>query len=78
MQFVCVYSIIEVSNSSVLMLNGMVEWKRDNGNCKGGFSVDSYSYIVFSFVYENIKVLYCVAPLNYEINIQRGCLVQKL
>lgn len=78
MQFVCVYSITEVSNGSVLMLNGMVGWERDNGNCKGGFSVDSYSYIVFSFVYGNIKVVYCVAPLNYEVNIQWGCPVQKL
>ena len=45
MQFVCVYSSTELSNGNVLKLNGMVEWERDNGNCKGGFSVDSYSYI---------------------------------
>jgi len=76
MQFVCVYSSIEVPNGSVLMLNGMVEWESDNGNCRGAFSVDSYSYNVFSFVYGNIKVVYCVAPLNYEINVQWGCLVQ--
>lgn len=73
MQFVCVYYSTEVSNGNVLKLNGMVEWERANGNCEGGFSVDSYSYIVFSFVYGHIKVVYCVAPLNYEINKRMSC-----
>ena len=40
---------MEVSNGSIFMLKGMVRCVRDNGICKGEFSVDSCLYIVFSF-----------------------------
>jgi hypothetical protein len=78
MQLICVYYIIEKNNDSVLVLNGKKKKKRDNGSCKGGFSVDSFLYCVQSCVWKyQGSLLRCTSQLQAQYTTG-GCLVQKL